>query len=210
VTVLEHGSAPTTVVFDLGNVLIAYDPAPAIAAGVGEDEARRFLTAADFSFADWNHGQDAGQSWVEAERLVAGGHPHWLPHATAYREHFALALTSAIEPNVAVLERLHAAGIPCYALSNWSAETFSFAEERFGFLSLFDDMVISGREGLAKPDPRLFAVLQQRIGRPLAECVFVDDVERNVDAAHAAGMRAIRFTPELDLAAELHTLGLRF
>ena len=182
------------VIFDLGNVLIRWDPHPAVAVAVGEHEATRFLAADDFDFLAWNHLQDSGRRWETAEAEVARTHPHWHPHATAYRAHFGHSLLGPIEENVAVLRDLHAAGVPVFALTNWSDELFPHALERFDFLALFADIVVSGAEGFAKPDPAVFEVLRRRIGRPLAGCVFVDDSAANVAAAEQAGLNAIRFT----------------
>ena len=201
-------SVPTAVVFDLGNVLIRWDPRPAIAAAVGPAEADRFLTADDFDFGRWNATQDAGRPFAEAEDEVAASHPHWAAHVRGYRPHFARSLTGSLDDTVAVLRDLHAAAVPLYALTNWSAETFPLARDRFDFLDLFDDIVVSGAEGVAKPDPAIFALLRERVGRPLEECVFVDDGPRNVAAAAEAGMDAIRFTDTGHLRSDLRDRGL--
>jgi 2-haloacid dehalogenase len=198
---------PVAVVFDLGDVLIRWRPEDAVAAGLGEDEAARFLAADDLDFRAWNHLQDLGRSFAEAEDELARTHPHWREHAVTYREHFPLSL-SPIDTNVALLRELYDAGIPLYALTNWSAELFPQALDRFEFLRLFRDIVVSGAERVAKPDPAVFELLQERIGHPLAECVFVDDSERNVEAAATAGLDAIRFTPGTDLRLELRRRGL--
>ena len=196
------------VVFDLGNVLIRWDPHAAIARAVGAEEASRFLAAEDFSFGAWNYAQDAGRSWDEAEALVAESHPHWAAAARGYRRHFAASLAGAIEETVEVLRELHQHGIPLFALTNWSAELFPVARREFAFLGLFEDIVVSGAEGLAKPDPRIFAALERRVGRPLRECVFVDDSRANVDAARAVGMDAIHFTDTGHLRQDLRRRGL--
>jgi 2-haloacid dehalogenase len=126
----------------------------------------------------------------------------------AYGDHFGLSITRAIEPNVEVLRDLHAAGVPLFALTNWSDELFPQALARFDFLGLFEDIVVSGAEGLAKPDPAIFARLRERVGRPLEACVFVDDSPANVAAAAASGMDAIRFTDDVPLRPQLRTRGL--
>ena len=199
---------PEAVVFDLGNVLIGWDPLPAVAAGVGADEAARFLAAEDFDFLAWNHRQDGGRGWDEAEDEVLRIRPHWHRHAVAYRAHFGLSLVGAIEDNVEVLRDLHAADVPLFALTNWSSELFPHARERFDFLALFDDIVVSGDEALAKPDPAVFEVLRTRLDRPLTGCVFVDDSAANVAAARGAGMDAIHFTAGEPLRPQLRTRGL--
>ena len=194
--------------FDLGNVLIRWDPHPAVARGVGAEEATLFLSAEDFDFLAWNHLQDAGRDWTVAEDAVARSHPHWHKHALAYRAHFAESLVGAVDDNVALLRDLHAAGVPLTALTNWSADLFPQALARFDFLALFDDIVVSGAEGVAKPDPAVFAVLRERVGRPLERCVFVDDSAANVAAAAAAGLDAIRVDGRTPLRPQLRTRGL--
>lgn len=201
-------TAPQAVVFDLGNVLIRWDPHPAIAAAVGHGEASRFLADEAFDFMAWNHAQDAGRPWPEAEDAAVNDHPHWEPAIRAYRSNFAASLTGAIHGTVDVLRELHDAGVPLFALTNWSAELFPTARQRFDFLELFTDIVVSGEERLAKPDPAIFAVLERRVGRPLATCVFVDDSPRNVDAARAAGLDAILFTDTGHLREDLRRRGL--
>src|SRR3954452_17987053 len=187
-------AVPAAVVFDLGDVLIRWRPQDAVAAGLGAAEADRFLAADDLDFGAYNREQDLGRSFAEAEAELGRTHPHWQRHAATYREHFPLSL-SPIEANVAVLRELYDAGVPLYALTNWSAELFPQALARFEFLELFRDIVVSGAERVAKPDPAVFEVLRQRIGHPLTECVFIDDSQRNVEAAAAAGLDAIRVTP---------------
>ena len=201
-------SAPSAVVFDLGNVLIRWDPRPALAAAVGDDEADRILAADDFDFGAWNAAQDAGRPFKEGEEEVAASHPHWAEHVRGYRPHFEHSLTGTVDDTVAILRDLHEAGVPVFALTNWSAETFPLARERYEFLALFDDVVVSGAEGVAKPDPAIFEVLRERVGRPLEECVFVDDGPHNVAAAADAGMDAIRFTDTGHLRDDLRARGL--
>ena len=196
------------VVLDLGNVVITWDPYPAIAAGVGADEATRLLTADDFDFWAWNHLLDSGVPVAEAEQQVARTHPHWYPHVAAYREHFDRSLLGAIDGSVSVVEELVAAGVPVFGLTNWPGELFPVARQRFDFLQSFTDIVVSGDEGCAKPDPQIFAILADRVGVPLARCTFSDDRADNVEAARRAGLDAFVFTDPVQLRAELVARGL--
>ena len=201
--------APTGVVWDLGNVLIDWQPVLAVAAGVGEEEARRFLTAPDFDFLAWNHRMDAGEvSWDDAEQEVARTHPHWAEHARAYRKHFARSLPHEVPGSRRLVERLHAAGVPQWGLTNWSAELYPHAPERFDVLAMLEDVVVSGRERVAKPDPRIFARVVERAAMPASRLVFVDDKPTNVEAAVAAGMAGVVFTDAEQVRAELQRLGL--
>ena len=200
--------AVDAVVFDIGNVLIAWDPRRAVAAAVGDDEAARFLAARDFDFAGWNHAQDGGRSWSDAEREAVAAFPHWREHILAYRTHFRRSMVGPIASTVAVLEELHEHGVPLFALTNWSAELFPLAQEDYAFLALFDDIVVSGEEGVAKPAPAIFDVLAERIGHPLDRCVFIDDGPANVAAARRAGLDAILFTGTDHLRSDLRERGL--
>ena len=119
----EHRPAPRGVVLDLGNVLIDWQPLHAIAAGVGVEEARRFLAAEDFDFMAWNHGPDMGRPWDEAEAEVQREHPHWAEHALSYRPHFAASLVGEVPGTADVVRDLHAAGVPLWGLTNWSGES---------------------------------------------------------------------------------------
>src|SRR5450631_2183907 len=159
------------VVFDLGNVLISWDPHPAIAKAVGQEQATRFLADQGFDFMAWNSQQDAGRSWDGGEQVAVSSHPHWEEAIRGYRANFGDSLVGAIEGTVQILRELHAAGMALYGLTNWSEELFPVARTRFDFLSLFDDIIVSGEEGVAKPDPEIFEILHKRVGRPLASCI---------------------------------------
>ena len=115
-----------------------------------------------------------------------------------------------VEGTEQILRELHAAGVPLVALTNWSAGMFPAALDRFDFLDLFDDIVVSGEEGVAKPDPAIFAVLADRIRHlgSLDDALFIDDSLANVQGAIDAGLDAIVFTTAADLRADLHARGL--
>ena len=117
-------------------------------------------------------------------------------------------LGGAIEPTVRVLERLDARGVPLYALTNWSAETFGIAEPMFPFLQRFREVVVSGRLKMGKPDPRIYQHLLTLGALDPRRTVFIDDSAKNVDAAAALGLHAIRFTDADDLERRLVALGL--
>lgn len=193
-------------VFDLGNVLIDWDPAPAIAKEVGRAEARRFLT--EFDFRGWNHRQDRGESFERSEREAIASHPEWAAHVLAYRRNFADSLLGPIEGSVAILRELHGRGVRLFALTNWSAETFHHAREAFGWLDLFGDIVVSGEVGLAKPDAAIFHELARRTGVPLTDTFFVDDSPEHVRTAGSLGMTAVRFESPAQLRGTLVEAGL--
>lgn len=197
------------VVFDLGNVLIAWDPEPAVAAAVGSERARAFLSDPAVDFAGWNLAQDAGRPWASAEDLLVAEHPQWEDAIRGYRRNFAASLLGPVPGGPEVLADLAAAGSArLAALTNWSAELFPLARARYGFLDLFETIVVSGEEGLAKPDPRIYGALSTRLGVPLSACVFIDDSPANVAAGAALGMDAVQFTDADALRGELADRGL--
>ncbi len=199
---------PAGVVFDLGNVLIDWQPALAIAAGVGAVEARRFLEAEDFDFMAWNHVQDSGRPWAEAVAEVRRTHPHWAEHAAAYLSHFPASLAE-VPGTAEVVRELKDHGVPVLGLTNWSDELYyEHAAPHYEVLALLDDVVVSGEVKAAKPDPRAYEIVAERSGLPLDRLVFVDDKKANVDAAAALGMDGVLFTDAAALRAALRERGL--
>lgn len=199
----------TTVVFDLGGVVVHWDPVAAVAAAVGQERAERFVRGDEFDFGAWNAAQDAGRSWADAETWAKVSHPHLADEIDAYRPNFALTLRGLVPGTAEILQALHERGIRLVALTNWSAETIHHGPERFpDVFARFDDIVVSGAEGVAKPDPEIFAVLARRLGQPVAGVFYVDDSARNVEAARAVGMDALLFTDAETLREELTRRGL--
>ncbi|TIC81841.1 HAD family phosphatase [Nocardioides sp. GY 10127] len=194
------------VVWDLGNVLVDWDPLAAIAAGVGEERARAFLAAVDFHA--WNHAADAGLDWDANEARLAAEHPEWADAGRAYRRHFAASLRGEVPGTTALVRALHAAGVGQWGLTNWSSELYHPHAPRHEAVALLRDVVVSGDVGLAKPDPRIYALTVARTGLRADELVFVDDRADNVRAAEAAGMVGVVFTDAGSLRERLGALGL--
>ena len=208
---LDHpagGPAVSAVVFDLGGVLIDWDPRYLYRSLFGGDEAAMERFLATVCTPEWNRGQDAGRPWSEAIASLVAEHPEHADLIRAFWDRWPETLGDAIDPTVDVLAELRAAGIPLYALSNWSAETFPIARPRYPFLDWFDGIVISGEVGAAKPDPRIYQALVERHGLDPASLAFVDDVPANVAAAEDLGMRGLTFTSAAALRQDLEALGL--
>lgn len=197
----------SAVVFDLGGVLIDWDPRYLYRRLLPDDDAvERFLQEVDF--AAWNHRQDAGASWAEAVEAHSARHPHRRELLAAYPARFRETLGGEVPGTTDVLRELHDAGVRLLALTNWSAETFPQARELFDFLDLFEDIVVSGEEQLAKPDPAVFRLLLDRHRLDPGATVFVDDSAANVAAAAGAGLVALRFRDAATLREQLQALGL--
>jgi 2-haloacid dehalogenase len=202
------GLSARGVVWDLGNVLIRWDPQPAVAAVMGEEEAARFLAAEDFDFLAWNHLQDAGGTWDAGLADVRHSHPHWAEHAAAYHANFEASLVGPVPGTAELVAELHAAGVPQWGLTNWSHEMFPAAPRLFPVLDLLEDVVVSGTEKVAKPDPAIFDIAVARSGRSAADLVFVDDNADNVAAAIESGLDGIVFDDARDLRARFRERGL--
>ena len=201
-------AARDTVVFDLGGVLIEWDPRHLYRKLFAGDEAAMEHFLATVCTHEWNRGQDAGRSFVEGARLLKTEHPDQAGLIDAYCARFDEMMPGPIAGSVEILADLRDRGTPLYGLTNFSAETYPAAFERFAFLRWFRGVLVSGEVGLIKPDPRIFALLIERFAIDPRRAVYIDDVEANVVAARPFGIHAIHFTNPADLRAELAALGL--
>ena len=198
----------TNIVFDIGNVLVRWDLWRAFDDSF-ETPEQMHAYLEEVGFHDWNLEQDRGRSWAEANADLAARHGERAGPATRYFARHALTIEQPIAGTWAILEALGAAGHPLYAITNWSAENWDDALRLHPRLATaFRDIVISGVERLAKPDPAIFRLLLERNGLAAADCVFIDDNPANVAAAAALGFDAIRFTDPPALAAALRARGL--
>lgn len=194
------------VVFDIGNVLVRWNPRNLFRKTM-KDEARmeRFLAAA--LSMDFIALTDIAADFSLAVKERAKAFPEFAHELHLFDERWVETIGGPIEENVALMRRLKAAGRPVYALSNFATVKFAIARRMYDFLNEFDDAVISGHVGAVKPDPRIFEILFERVGRRPDELVFVDDQIKNIEAARALGMPAIHFRPGVDLKAELSRRG---
>jgi 2-haloacid dehalogenase len=200
-------TAPEAVVFDLGGVLIDWDPRY-LYRKLFDDEAAMEHFLATVCTAAWNAEHDRGRPFAEGVAELVARHPEHAAAIAAWRERWDEMLAGDVAGSVQLLAELRARGRPLYALSNWSAETFRLARGRFPFLQWFDGMVISGEERLAKPDRAIFELLLDRFRLRAATTVFVDDVPANVVVAASLGLDAIRFRDPAQLRDELADRGL--
>lgn len=196
------------VIFDIGNVLVRWDARLLFRHFFPEDAAiDAFLD--ETGFHDWNLELDAGLPWDEGVARQAARYPHHAAALRAFHARWHETLPGAIDGSVAILDELAAAGVPLYAITNYSAEKWAETLPRFPFLATaFRDTVVSGREGVVKPDARIFRILLERNGLAAEACVFIDDNAANVAGAAALGIDAIHFTTPEALRAALAVRGL--
>lgn len=197
-----------SVVFDLGGVVIDWNPRYLYRKLFNGDEAAMEHFLAHVCNGPWNLAQDAGRSWAEAIEVLSAEHPQHRPLISAYRARWDEMLNGPIPGTLDILAELRDKGIPLYALTNWSSETFPIAKERYDFLGWFRDILVSGDEKLIKPDRRIYELLLSRNGLTAAESVFIDDALHNVAGARAAGMAALHFQSPERLRADLVSAGV--
>lgn len=201
------GSRVDTVVFDLGGVLVDWDPRY-LYRSLFDDESTMERFLAEVCTPAWNLAQDAGRPWAEAVAGLSAEYPDYAEQIAAYRARWLETLRGPIQPTVDLLARLRDKGVRLYALTNWSQETFPLARERFDFLGWFEGIVVSGEEKLIKPDPEIYHRLIRRYAIEPARTLYIDDSLRNVAAAEALGMHGWHFQGADGLRGRMQSLGL--
>jgi HAD superfamily hydrolase (TIGR01509 family) len=194
------------VVFDIGNVLIRWNPRN-LFRNTFRDEARmeRFLSAA--LSMDFIALTDIVADFSKAIADRARAFPEFAHELHLFDERWVETIGGPIKENVALLKRLKAAGRPVHGLSNFASAKFAIARQMYDFLNDFDVCVVSGHVGVVKPDPRIYRILFERVGRSPSELLFIDDSLANVSAAEALGMAAIHYREGVDLESELRARG---
>jgi 2-haloacid dehalogenase len=202
----EH-DRPTAVVFDLGGVLIDWDPRHLYRKLFADEaEMERFL--AEVTSQAWNLEQDRGRPFAEAIAELTRQHPDRAELIEAFWSRWPEMLGEPHQETVDVLADLRTTGIRLLALTNWSAETFPVAVPRYPFLAWFEAVIVSGEVRMVKPDPAIFRLLIDRHGLEPAQTVLIDDSIANVEAAGALGFRAVRYTDAAALRRDLGAMGL--
>ena len=198
---------PAAVVFDLGGVLIDWDPRHLYRKLFDDEEAmERFL--AEVCTLEWNRQMDAGRPFAEAVAELAAAHPDQAELIEAYHLRWVEMLGGLVPGTLDVLRGVKARGVPVYALSNWALETFGATREHFPFLREFDGILISGEVGVGKPDPTIFRHLIERFRLDPSATVFIDDWDLNVETARQLGFQVIQFRDATQLAGDLGAMGL--
>lgn len=205
----DRAETPMTVeavVFDLGNVLVRWDPYLPFVGRMGRAEVDALFDEIDFPTI--NHGLDAGRPWADAQAEVLRRHPRRAADFDFYREHFTDSIPGPVEGSARLVADLVAAGIRVLGLTNWSAETFHHAEPAAPAIGLLEDVLVSGEVGIAKPDPLIFRLLAHRFDLDPGRTVFTDDSAPNIAAAGAEGFDAVLFTAADELRTDLVLRGL--
>ncbi len=190
------------IIFDFGNVLVQWHPELIYSEYFG-DEAKAWWFLRHVADMDFRQRIDAGESFDGCIREKQAQYPEYERAIELYRSKWREMLTDEVPGMREVILELRGKNYELYGLTNWSMETFPEAREHFGILQMIDRYVVSGAEGLVKPDPRLFQVLLDRYGLKAEGCIFVDDNPDNVAAAQGMGIKGIVFVGAEDLRKQL-------
>jgi 2-haloacid dehalogenase len=195
-------------VFDLGGVVVDWNPRYVYRDIFTGDEAKVEYFLSTVCPMSWNGQQDAGQTIAEGTEERVALFPEWEREIRAYYARWIDMIRDPIPGTTGVIAALKAKGLPVWALSNWSAETFPLVRHSVPAFDLFNKIFISGEYKMIKPDHRFFRAALDEIRMPADKLVFVDDNLANVAAAVELGFIALAFTDAARLKADLGTLGL--
>jgi 2-haloacid dehalogenase len=198
----------TTIIFDFGGVLLDWNPHRLYRRFFNhETEIDQFLS--QINFPEWNLEQDKGRSFAQGVAELSAQFPQYSHLIRAFRENWEDSIVGPITGSVCILRRLKQAGYALYGLSNWSAETFPLAYNKYDFFKLFDGILISGEVKIVKPDPAIFELMLGRIGRSASQCLLIDDSIPNIAAAQKLGFATIQFQSPEQAERELQKLNLK-
>lgn len=197
-----------TIIFDLGGVLIDWNPRYVFKT-IFSDEKEMDYFLNNICTSDWNEQQDGGRTIQEGTDLLVSQYPDYEEAIRAFYGRWEEMLGGEIQETLKILQDLRAVGTyQLFALTNWSAETFPIAIERYEFLQWFEDILVSGVEKMKKPDPKIYQLALKRFNINASQALFIDDNARNVIAAEKEGISSIHFTSPTDLRSTLVERGI--
>ena len=197
-----------TIIFDLGGVLIDWDPRKVYRTVFKTEEEIDWFFE-NICTNDWNENQDAGYPIAKATEELVSKHPEWEKEIKAFYGRWVEMLGGPIQGTVDIFQLLKQnPTYKFYALTNWSAETFPIALDRFDFLQWFDGRLVSGEEKTRKPFPDFYQKLIEKFSIDTSRAIFIDDNLRNVKAGESLGLQGIHFTDPVDLKIKLIESGM--
>lgn len=196
------------IVFDIGQVLIHYDPDVALRSVI-PDAAERKWFFDNVCTHEWNIEQDRGRKWADAEALLIADFPDREHQIRAFRQNWHRMITHSIDDSVVIMRQLIADGHDVTMLTNFASDTLREAWQRFPFLTESRGVTISGDIGLIKPDKAIYDHHVATFGVDPAATLFIDDSAKNVAGAQAAGWQSVQFIDPQTLRADLNRLGVR-
>lgn len=197
---------PQAVIFDIGNVLMRWNPEGFYDSRLGEAERRRMF--AETGIEEMNIRVDAGAPFRATVEAHAALYPAWSEQILWWHEHWIEMAAPRIEGSIALLRALRAKGVPVMALTNFGDDSFTYAQTQYDFLNEFDRAFVSARMGVIKPDPEIYRRVEEETGMAPDRLLFADDKKENTDAAAARGWRVHLFTDWQGWAERLVAEGL--
>lgn len=197
-----------TIIFDLGGVLINWNPRNMFRKMFADENQMEYFLK-NITTMEWNEQQDAGRKLADATEMLIAEHPEWAAEIQAYYDRWTEMLDGAIGETVEILTKLYEGKqYRLYALTNWSGELFPYALANFPFLQFFEGILVSGDEGLKKPDLRIYNLILERYQIDPTKAVFIDDSWRNIEGAQAAFLNTIHFLNPAQLRTDLEEMGV--
>ena len=198
-----------TVIFDLGGVLVDWNPEYLYRKIFEGDTEKMKWFLNTVCTNDWNMEQDAGRSFQKGAELLVQEYPEYKKEIFAFHERWEEMLKTEITDTVLILNSLKSLNkVKLYALTNWSSKTFPIAQKRFEFLNQFEGIVVSGEEKTRKPFTKIYNILLERYELTPENCVFIDDNLDNIEASKQLGIISIHYKNSQQLASDLSQLGL--
>lgn len=194
------------VIYDIGNVLIEWQPERYYDARLGAERRRALFAAVDLHAM--NEAIDAGGLFRETVYDCAARHPEWEEEIRWWYDHWIELASPRIEQSITLLRRLRAKGIPVFALTNFGDDAFAYAQTQYEFLNEFDRAYVSGRMRVTKPAPAIYAMVEEDCGLPPGALLFTDDRAENIAVAQARGWQTHLFTGPKGWAARLVAAGV--
>ena len=195
------------IVFDIGKVLIHYDPNLPYRRLIPDDRERRWFFD-NVCTHEWNLEQDRGRPWAEAEALLVEQFPDREEHIRHFRKYWHEMVPYAYEDSVAIMEKFIADGRDVTMLTNFAADKFEHAREIYPFLNKPRGVTVSGEIKLIKPDIAIYEKHARDFGLEPGSTLFIDDSYPNVEGARAAGWNAVHFSDAAQLKKDLASFGL--
>lgn len=200
-----------TIVFDLGNVLIDWNPKYLFLKEFSGDVEKTNWFLNHVCNSEWNLAQDAGRTFEEANQLTIKKFPAYEKQIKAFFEKWDQMCIGSIDGTLAIFEALKKTKkYKCFALTNFSAETWPIAIKKFPYLTTFDGVVVSGIEKTIKPKPEIYKILFERFHINPKTAVFIDDKLENIETAIKLGMSGIQFQTPAQLNQDLKKLNIQY
>lgn len=193
------------IIFDFGGVLVDWDPRYFYRSYFSDSEEMEYFLTNICNDA-WNMKVDSGMPFIQAVELLQAEYPEYSEAIQLFADRWEDMLKSEIPESVELLREVKSRGFRLFGLTNWSAETIPIAYRRFDFFKLFEGIVVSGEEKVAKPDKRIFEIILERYGLDAEETIFIDDNRDNIKSAQEMGFKAILFDNISNVRQQLEAL----